>query len=466
MRALASSYAQDELINGAMLVADANGIVFQDAYGLANREWGVANTLDTRFRIGSVTKVLTVAVVMQLRDEGVIDLAAPASRYLTTLTHPDASHATVNDLLSHRSGLPRDFFPMSNENVAQHYSTRDLIERVNQLPAQSSAPGSEAAQAYSNINYVMLAAIIEAVTGESWADNVQRRIFDRVGMRHSQVDQPSAVIPHRASGYVHAHGIWVRAFEPDMSFDVGGGGVYSTVGDLYMFARALIDGRLVSEQSLQQMFAPQYGPQAFAWRVMDDAPGYPEAAGRIAHHRGRINGFTSQLTIDLTNRWVFVSLNNIDDAERWQLAALQAAALARQDAGPPPADEALVIVNALLERGVEAAIAVANEQIARSPAIVATEGDSALTPLESELNRAAFTAIEGRQFANALALAQLNQRLFPGSANARIALGYAHALAGDYDAAAIWVARTRELDPENSDAAEVEQMIAAGRAPL
>jgi CubicO group peptidase (beta-lactamase class C family) len=464
---LAQTYADEHLLNGAVLAADANGIVQQGAYGMACREWNVPNTVDTRFRIGSIAKVFTAAVVMQLHEEGRIDLNAPVTTYLTSLHHPDAGRITIHHLLTHSSGLPHDFFPLSVENICREYTVRDLIARANDLPPVAYEPGSD--QTYSNVNYVLLAAVIQAVSGETWADAVQRRILDVVGMHDTVFDRFGAVIPHRAYGYYHASGIFVKSPEPNMSFDRGGGGIYSTVGDLYLFARALLDGKLLTKESLDATFTQHVKVQGYAWRLWSDVEGYPEAAGRIAHHRGRIDGFTSQLTVDLDRGWVFVVLDNIMNGERWEFTARQATILAGEEAAPVPVSHAARILEILRRDGVEAAEESAHRITEEHPELVAGEpqdGNSG-TPLEESLNHAGFTLLEGRRYDEAIEVMRLNQRLFQDrSANAQIALGYAYATAGRFDEAEPWVAVTRAMDPENPDATEVEGMIAEGRKGL
>jgi len=463
---LISLYGDEGYFNGALLIDDGAGNVSTAAAGLAVREWNIANTATTRFRIGSVAKVFTAIVVLQLHEEGQIDLAAPISNYLDTLTYPDAERITVHHLLSHTSGLPRDFFRLNIENTSRDYTTRDLLELVNGLDGVAFEPGTDGS--YSNINYVILAAIIEATTGQTWQQNIRQRIIEPLGMDHTVFDQRGAIIPERAMGYYFAHGVFVKSPEPNMSFDIGGGGIYSTVGDLHRLARAMLDDSLLGAESRAAMFTQYDEVQGYAWRLWERPQGYPESAGMIVHHRGRIDGFTSQLTIDLDTGRIVVLLNNIMDGKRWQFTRRLMLGMAGEEIDPAPRDQIRLIGQTLLAEGRDAAEVLARELIADHPDLMTGEGNLELsgTPLEDGLNGFGFALLEGGRFDEAISVFLLNHDLFPDTANARIAVGYAYAMAGDFDAARPWVELTREVQPDNANADEVEGMIAAGEHPL
>ena len=155
-------------------------LLWGQGYGHANLETMTPVTLDTRFRIASITKTFTAVAILQLRDAGKLSLDDAASQHLSWFTrqYEGAPEITIRNLLTHSSGLPRDSHnPMWTECDAPNW--HDFVEAMKVRPP-TRPPYDKFA--YSNVGYSLLGGIIEEVSGQSWANYVQQNIVDALGM--------------------------------------------------------------------------------------------------------------------------------------------------------------------------------------------------------------------------------------------------------------------------------------------
>ena len=195
MEQVASAQAESGDFMGAALVAQDGRVVFDKGYGSANLEWNIPNDGDTKFRLGSVTKQFTAVSIMLLRERGKVDLDAPVKTYLADV--PAAwDGVTVFHLLTHTSGIP------NFTNFEDYGKTKSLVTNIDELIARFSdrpldfAPGEQ--HSYSNSGYIMLTAIAEKVSGQSYADFASENLFKPLGMADTGYDSHAAIIPRRA----------------------------------------------------------------------------------------------------------------------------------------------------------------------------------------------------------------------------------------------------------------------------
>jgi CubicO group peptidase (beta-lactamase class C family) len=289
--------------SGSVLVARGGEVLFDRGYGLANREWGVPNAGDTRFRIASVTKQFTAAAVMLLSDRGQVDVNAPVKTYL-----PDAPAAwdgvTVRHLLNHTSGVP-NFTGFEDYAASKTRPTTpaELIARFRDRPLDFQ-PGER--WAYSNSGYVLLTAIIERVGGKPYAEFVTENLFQPLGMTDSGYDSHATVLPRRASGYSPGPGGVVNAEYLDMSVPQGAGGLYSTTRDLLKWEQGLFGGRLLSAASLEALTTPARNDYAMGLRVAETE------GDTIISHNGGIEGFNTYLGYETGDKLTVVVLGNLN----------------------------------------------------------------------------------------------------------------------------------------------------------
>ncbi|MFI6010305.1 serine hydrolase domain-containing protein [Streptomyces sp. NPDC051243] len=244
---------------GAMARLDDHGTVHWAATGVADRKTERTISNADRFRIGSVTKVFSAVVLLQLADEKKLKLDAPVNRYLPGLLPDD--RITVRHVLSHRSGL-HDY---TNEMFAQTvpgfeavrrkvFTYRQLVNRSLSKP-RTTEPGG--AYSYSNTNFVVAGMLIEKLTGHSVRTEYENRIFGPLDLRDTFYVHPGTKLPGRhARGYLTpdaAGAALVDSTEQTVSWAQSAGAVISSTSDLNTFLSALLGGRLTSRAQLAQM---------------------------------------------------------------------------------------------------------------------------------------------------------------------------------------------------------------------
>jgi D-alanyl-D-alanine carboxypeptidase len=267
--------------SGVVLVAH-RGEVLTRAYGMADREWQIANDPLTRFRIGSLTKQFTAGAMLLLEQDGKLSLNDPLCKYIEPC--PEAWRPIrLEQLLDHSSGI-HDFVrsPGMRDRFTQHFELPELV-RVIAGPPLDFPPGTDAS--YGNSGFVLSAYIIEKVSGRTYAEFMKDRIFKPLGMKASDYASDAPIIPHRARGYVKREGGFENAPFIDMSIPIGAGSQISTVGDLYLWDRALQKPGLFSSKSLAKMFRQRQAEFGLGWEVTT------EGNRRVIEHNGDINGF-------------------------------------------------------------------------------------------------------------------------------------------------------------------------------
>jgi CubicO group peptidase (beta-lactamase class C family) len=306
---------------GAVLVARGDEVVFSKAYGSANLEWNIPNDPSTKFRVGSITKQFTAALILRLEEDGKLTTQDPLSRHV-----PDApatwKDITLFHLLTHTSGI-RNFTALPDYRIrqVQPSSPAEELERLRGEPLDF-APGSEFR--YSNSGYLMLGHVIERVTGRPYAEVLQERIFTPLGMTSSGYDSNSAIIAKRASGYAPSADGPRNAGFVHMTVPHAAGAIYSTTGDLHRWVRGLFGGRVLSAASLRKMTTPDRDNYALGLTVRD------VDGRRTIAHGGGINGFNAFLAYYPGAEITVAVLSNINGNAPQQIAgALASAAHAR-----------------------------------------------------------------------------------------------------------------------------------------
>jgi CubicO group peptidase (beta-lactamase class C family) len=164
-------------LSGAVLLADCGELIYQGAFGMADSDWAIPNTPLTKFRLASITKQFTALVVLQLVRAGRLELDAPITRYLADYPAASGERVTLRHLLNHTSGIPSytDRAGFMTSEAKQRFSTKEFVALYCSEPLEFE-PGSRFQ--YNNSGYFLLGAIIEAVTGQTYAAVLQERILD------------------------------------------------------------------------------------------------------------------------------------------------------------------------------------------------------------------------------------------------------------------------------------------------
>jgi len=250
--------AQDPYFSMSITIAQGSVVVLEEAYGYASREHQVLNTTSTVFNIASIGKPFTAVAILQLREQGRVDLHQPLGTYLPQF--PNAyihDSITIHQLLTHTSGLPLWPSETFNQNSKFEYQTLDdYLVLYDTIKVDRSKVGQ---RSYSNAGYIALGFIIEAISGMSYTDYLKQHLFDPLGMRKTNVWQLTEIIPHAAVGYIRpaSKTDW---WKPNYHLNIGGspaGGAYASSGDLIRFFNGLKTNKILRQASKELMFSPQ-----------------------------------------------------------------------------------------------------------------------------------------------------------------------------------------------------------------
>ena len=238
MDAFLTSSVETQQFNGTVLVARQGHILLDKGYGLANADRALMNMPTTQFGIGSLTKEFTAMALLILQERGKLHIHDRLCIYLSPCPQ-SWQQITIFELLTHRSGIP-NHFERSGINLSQ----------LEKEPLDFQ-PGTQFN--YSNSGYVVLATLLEKVSGETYGTFLQQNIFTPLLMTHTGYDFTQPHLANMAIGYAATQ---LKEDEAGITLEFGADGLYSTVEDLYRWDQALFTHTqtLVSPQTLNEMF--------------------------------------------------------------------------------------------------------------------------------------------------------------------------------------------------------------------
>jgi CubicO group peptidase (beta-lactamase class C family) len=280
--------------SGTALVARGDEVLLAQACGEASKRFHVPNNIDTKFNLGSMNKMFTSTAIAQLVEKGVVSYDDPISKYVdeSWLPREITDKVTIHHLLSHTSGIGDYFTDEFWDSSRLKWREIDSFKELAQGQELEFEPGERFR--YSNLGMLLAGVVIEGATGEGYFDYIRANIYEPAGMNDSgsfEIDEP---VPNLAIGYL-----------PDPESEYGwrnnnllhvakggpAGGGYSTVGDLYRYARALVKGELVGAELLEVMwtsksdagygygFGIEQGPKGL---VVGHSGGFPGINGDLA----------------------------------------------------------------------------------------------------------------------------------------------------------------------------------------
>lgn len=305
--------------NGNVLVAKKGKIIYQNTFGWADYLMRDSLKIDSKFELASVSKPFTAIGVLKLVEEEKLRLDQTVNDFFPDFPYPDI---TIQQLLSHRSGLPNyvyfveDHWPDRKKGMSNMDAMDLLIEHK---PNRYGSPDGR--YHYNNSNFMVLASIVEKVTGQDFAVYMQEKIFKPTGMKNTAV-LSRAVYEKIPTDVVGHDKVWRRSVVQDyLDGPVGDKGIYSTVRDLHLFDIALREGRVLDHALLDSSYMPRSDAErgvfgyGYGWRTFR-----PEG-NPMVYHTGWWHGFKSLYVRDLENDITIVlltnmannSLNNLDD---------------------------------------------------------------------------------------------------------------------------------------------------------
>lgn len=259
-----------DAFSGTALVTKNGGMFYETAVGEASKSYKFKNTINTRFNIGSIGKIFTATAVMQLVQNGKIDLNDTIDKYLPDFPYPEKSQITISRLLSHTAGLG-DFFEHPDfyarkQNIREISDFLPLIYEMKLV----AKPGEKFQ--YSNSSFVILGAVIEKASGKIYRDYIRENIFQPLDMNDTDIIYREDIVYNVATGYFpkNADEIQQNVYYADRPSSAGG--ICSTVYDLAKLDQGLRTEKILKKEFIQKMYEPskanpEYG---FGWEILDD----------------------------------------------------------------------------------------------------------------------------------------------------------------------------------------------------
>ena len=289
---------------GSILVWSKGNTVLEKSYGSAVEAWSIPNVPATKFELASLTKQFTGAGILLLAQSGKLNVNDPVSKYFVGA--PDSwKEITIHQLVTHTSGIPNNELKDFTKGICVPYTIDELIGTFRDRPLKFK-PGS--AWNYTNMEYYLLAYVIQKVSGKAYGEYLTENIFKPLGMKDSGFASTLAIVPQMAEGYAReGNGLRHRDYF-DRSLEVGAGGAFSTVEDMLRWNQALNSERLLSRKWLEMMFAPSWpGNYGYGWFI--------QTAPRLQEfHEGSDPGFAASEARYPQDQAFVIVLSNLEDA--------------------------------------------------------------------------------------------------------------------------------------------------------
>jgi CubicO group peptidase (beta-lactamase class C family) len=292
--------------SGVWLWAKNGKVITSGARGKADRERGIDNTLNTRFRIGSMNKMFTAVATLQLVERGKLSLDDTIGKILPDYPNTNvASKVKVRHLLSHTGGTGDIFGPEFEAHRLELKTLQDYVKLYGERDLQFE-PGTK--WEYSNYGFLLLGVLIEKVSGKSYYDFVAENIYRVAGMTNSGSEPESVSVANRSKGYMREQFEMVSN-EPTLPWrGTSAGGGYTTAADLMAFVGALMSNKLLKAETLAEATRPQFttGGYGFGFQI-----GRPDEA-RTYGHGGGAPGMNAILRVYPESGQSVIVLCNLD----------------------------------------------------------------------------------------------------------------------------------------------------------
>ncbi len=445
-------------LNGCVLVAEKGKVIHKKAFGFSDYNKQKELTTNSMFELASISKQFTAMGIMMLYEQGLLKYSSNIQTFFPEFPY---DNITIRNLLNHTSGLP-DY-----ENIIpEHWDTsriitnKDLIDIYNEYkPPLQFKPGDQ--YRYCNMGYIILASLIENISGLSYGEFMKKNIFIPSGMTRTKVYRRRyipEVIDDYALGYVlslkHKGYILPDSIESHKRVFYldglqGDGCISSTVEDLFLWDRCLYTNKLVNQKTLQEAFTPgklndgsdidigfQGDSYGFGWRI------HNSLNGRVVWHTGHYPGYSAIIRryTDIDRTIICLSNNGYEfylnmDAINDILNG-----------------NSTLAVRSYFDRQLQI-IFLDNKIVSKKDSLtkMINNKDNYIV-IESRINGLGYDLLNLNRVQDAISVFKCNTELFPGSANVYDSLGEAYMNNGQYESAIINYRRSMELDPENRNA--------------
>ncbi len=311
--------------NGNVLIAKKGKIIYQNTLGWADYLHRDSLKVNSKFELASITKTFTGVAIMQLVEEGKIKLSDSVQKFYPKFPYPGIS---IELLLTHRSGLMNyvyfidDIWRKEKRDMKKGVSNQEVMQILTELkPNRYMKPDKQFH--YNNSNYMVLGAIIEKVSGMSYANYMKEKIFKPAGMKNTHV-YSTVEYPRIPVDVVGHDRTWrYSVVQNFLDGPVGDKGIYSTMHDLLLYDKYLKNGRLLSQKSLDSAFVGRNKPvkghfnYGYGWRIFEG-----EKVDKVVYHTGWWHGFRHIYIRNLDKDIVLIFLGNLTNGSLMQLDEL------------------------------------------------------------------------------------------------------------------------------------------------
>ncbi len=428
-------------INGSILVSVNDKMVYEKAYGKADLSKNEDFTTSTPCYLASLSKQFTAMGIMMLEEKKLLNFADPLTKYFPEFPAYGQT-VTIQNLLNHTSGII-DYESLGIDHPG--LTNKEVFDKLIKQESLRFKPGDK--YEYSNSGYVLLAMIIEKVSGVSFSEFMTKNIFKPLGMNDSFVFDKSTIhTKSRTKGYSKFYD--VSDYD---GFTVGDGGIFSTVEDLFKWDKALYTDKLVSQSALNKAFTPailndgtksQYG---FGWMLKN------ENGEQIVYHTGGSGGFRTFIERQLNHHNAIIILTNMENSPRAEIRNAIVNILANKPYTLPKISIATEMYTIRNKNGIDSAINFYNFNKLKD--------NDTYDFREQELNLLGYKLWSIKKINEAIEIFKLNVTAYPLSSNAHESLGEAYLERGDKQMAAESFNKSLSMDPQNSDAIRMLKKI-------
>lgn len=427
-------YVALDIFSGTVLIAKDSTPIYEKPFGLSDREKNIPITLNTKFLIGSMNKTFTQVVVLQLINENKLQYSDKLTDFIDGFTQRLAKTITIEHLLNHKSGFG-DYhnglywrLPYEKKNI------NGIVELIKNMEL-NFPPGSE--QEYSNSGYILLGAIIEKVTGKSYAQNVRERIVTPVGLKETYLEK-ILDIPDKSIGYLKT----INGIENNLEMITeprSDGGFWSTGQDILKFYYDFFYGEKMLQQENKEKFE-------FFQQIK---PLYYES-GKAIPLAGGMNGANTVCAMMLKERISIVVMANMDEPVAEKIAKGIKQIIMGVDPDKPVLPAILNVYKAYSEYGIEYV-----EKNFENLTVNFHQSD----PKDAILNTIGYQLLQSKKMKDAIKVFTLNTTLFPTIANCWDSLGEALLNNGDKDGALQAYKKALSINPTMQTAKDAVMLL-------
>ncbi|MET0464707.1 MAG: serine hydrolase domain-containing protein [Chitinophagaceae bacterium] len=433
-------------LSGVVLIAKNNQVLYQKAFGFANRADQVRNEITTRFNMASMTKMFTGMAILQLAESGKLSTDDPVGRYLPDYPNKTvADSVTIHQLLTHTAGLGNFWEELDKVPKERYQSVDDYLRLFASKPLVFK-PGSR--YAYSNAGYILLGKIIEQASGQTYFGFVKDHILLPAGMQDTDAFELDDVQPRIATGYTMSQekaGHWKSNNYVNVFKGGPAGGYYTTATDLLRFSKAITSNLLLNKNStdLYMKGKVKYDRGYYAYGMSTDTLNSYGLTGHTGGHFGIANEFF--ICPDLG--YTVIIMTNGEVENYWDVANLVKSTLF----GNTPATDNYYFTKKV--------IAEATSKGEGSAFTLATGRGTSIQLRESVIDRSAYHLMFDKKNQQAISLFRLNVKCFPQSPGALYSLAEGYRLTGDKKNATITYEQYLLQEPGDAEVKEKLQQL-------